>query len=93
MGKRTNTSMHGIKWILIVLLTGVLLFLVLAECLLPAENVSGSEDCRVFESSWERILSDGTRVAVTVPGECEAERKEAVVVETVLPEKIGRAHV
>ena len=88
MGNRTNTSIHRIKWILVVLLTGVLLFLVLAECLLPAENVSGSEGCRVFESSWERILSDGTRVAVTVPGECEAERKEAVVVETVLPENL-----
>lgn len=86
MEKRTNTLVFGIKWILIALLTGVLLFFVLAEWLLPAENVSDSEGCRAFISSWERILPDGTRAAVTVPGEYEAKRKEPVVVETVLPE-------
>ena len=89
MGKNTNALMRGIKWIFIVLLTGALAFLVLAECLLPPENVSDSEGCRLFEGKWEQLLPDGTRVPVSVPGECEAQRGETVIVETVLPENLA----
>ena len=84
MGKNTNALMRGIKWIFIVLLTGALAFLVLAECLLPPENVSDSEGCRLFEGKWEQLLPDGTRVPVSVPGECEAQRGETVIVERIM---------
>ena len=46
------------------------------------------EECQIFVGDWERIMPDGSRVPVEVPGEVSAKRKEEVVIETVLPNDI-----
>lgn len=88
MEKQDKDIMHVIKWIFAFMAAVVLLYFVLAECLLPPENAMSANDCTVFEGVWERVYPDGSRTTVTVPGKCEADRKEAVIVETLLPEDL-----
>lgn len=88
MEKQNTDGMKCIKRILFVLMIGVLLYFVLAETFLPPENAVSIDYCEIMEAEWERILPDGRRESVEVPGKCDAYRNEAVIIETVLPDEI-----
>ena len=88
MGKQKKDNMKILKIILFILMFGILLYFALAEAFLPPEKAVSIENCRILDSQWERILPDGGRIPVEVPGKCEAYRKEAVIIETTLPDDI-----
>ena len=88
MGKQNIDGMKIIKRILFVLMIGVLLYFCLAETFLPPENAVSMDHCEILKAEWERILPDGSRQSVEVPGKCDAYRSEAVIIETVLPDEI-----
>ena len=88
MGKQKKDNMKILKIILFILMFGILLYFALAEVFLPPEKAVSIENCRILDSQWERILPDGGRIPVEVPGKCEAYRKEAVIIETTLPDDI-----
>ncbi len=51
---------------------------------MPPEDPTESGECAVYEADWERVLSDGTREKITLPGQYEAERNEVMRIETSL---------
>lgn len=67
----------------------VFAYFIVGECLLPADRPTGNDTCRTFHGKWERVLADGERQPVKVPGKCRADRNELVTVETRLPGRIG----
>ena len=60
------------------------------ECLLPADEWGNSGRARSYQGQWVRVLDNGEKVVQEVPGRCQAERNEAVILETVLPETIQK---
>ena len=76
-----------VQGILGFMMVAAFAFLILGEMLLPVENASKSGACSIFQADWERIMPDGSRVPIEVPGECDAQRGELVTIETVLPQE------
>lgn len=64
-------------------------FLYLAVCLqkMPSERLENRQ-CDELNAKWYRILSDGSLVPISVPGKCDAEWGEEVVITTTLPEDV-----
>jgi len=69
---------------------------ILGQIFLKEENgknvfYSDSEklNCQVFDREWVRVLPDGTRSEVEVPGVYEAKKGEPVTVVTTIPEEIA----
>ena len=68
-----------------IMMVAIFAFFVLGEIILPVENEVKEGACQRFEAEWVRLLPGGGTEAVTVPGSCEAQLGELVVIETVLP--------
>ena len=86
--KQKNRIMDILQWILGFMLVAVIAFFILGELLLPTLNDSDYEKGQEFKADWVRIMPDGTRVPVTVPGEYEAEWNELVIIEAILPDNL-----
>ena len=67
-----------------LLLSSVLLFFLLWEIIMPAENPTEWDTCQVYEADWEWVKPDGTRKSIEVPGQCDVKRNEVVRLETVI---------
>lgn len=76
-----------IKKIFVVIILFSIFFMLWGQ-ITVRENDDEHHQFEELECEWERIMPDGGRMPVTVPGITEAERKEQVIIETVLPEKI-----
>ena len=85
MEKQKDYKMKIIQWVLGIMMVASFVFLVAGEVLAPPENNVEKSTFHVFESEWYQMLPDGTKVPVTVPGECEAELGEWVTITTTLP--------
>ncbi|MCH5266323.1 MAG: response regulator [Lachnospiraceae bacterium] len=70
-----------------VMVIGVATYFILGELFLPTDKPQEGI-CMEYPGEWERVTATGTREPVEVPGKCEAERNEVVVLETKLPETI-----
>lgn len=81
-------TQKAIDLIFAVLVLAVSCYFFLGERLLPSDKMDDAYICTEYIGEWERITADGTREPVEIPGRCEADRNEIVVVETVLPENI-----
>ncbi len=74
-----------VKLVLYLLVTLVAAFFVLGTLLLPkAPDVTGGE-CRAVNDGWVRVLADGTREAVKLPGNVSVPKGETVLIETTVP--------
>lgn len=78
-----------IKYIFIVSLVLVFTYLILGELLLPADDLGDVGSMEEYSGTWERVLPDGHRIPQSIPGRCEAEKNEVVIVETKLPTEIS----
>ena len=87
MGKRNIKTLTVIKCISGMLVMGILVFFVWAQMTLPRENRVSDDNCVQFDSAWEQILSDGSRVPVKLPGEIEAAQGEWITVVSELPDE------
>lgn len=67
----------------------LIVFFVYGQVFLPKEKEILDFQCDEFVSEWERILNNGERVQVEVPGKVEAESGEEVWYATVLPKDIN----
>ncbi len=77
--KNTSIVLHIIFGLMLL---AVLVFFVIGEMVMPKEDPTGSGNCALYEGTWERVLSDGTRESITLPGQCKAARAEVVRIET-----------
>ncbi len=66
----------------------VLLYFILGECFGPADVPTEGRGRNPLEVSWERVLPDGSKEAVELPGTLDAEPGEWVCAEAVLPETL-----
>ena len=71
-----------------ILLVIVAAYFILGELFLPSDDLDEAYVCTEYTGEWERITATGAREPVGMPGKCEADRNEVVVVETKLPELI-----
>lgn len=85
MEKQKDYKMKIIQWILGIMMAASFVFFMVGEVSAPPENNVEKSTFHVFESDWYQILSDGTQVPITVPGECEADPGEWVTITTTLP--------
>ena len=53
---------------------------------MPAENRVEERAFYPFSDGWVWIKDDGTREEIQIPGKCQAERNELIVVENTLVE-------
>ena len=82
-GKYTSKVLYTI---FALMLLAVLVFFVAGELFMPKEDPTGSGNCALYAGEWERVLADGTREPVKVPGQCKVARGEVVRIETALSE-------
>ncbi len=68
----------------LIMLFSVILFLVIGEMVMPAENPTGKGVSALFETQWERVFPDGSREKIELPVTCDAMRGETVRIETIL---------
>lgn len=87
-GRVHNMRQRVINVIFAALVVVVGAYFLFGEMLLPPDLLDQESACTEYGGKWERIMPDGTREAVTMPGRCAAERDETVVVETKLPDNI-----
>ena len=83
--------MDVLKYIKISFITSItflIIFFVCGQLFLPKEKEMLDFRCDEFVAEWERVLDNGERVPVTVPGKVEAESGEMVRYATILPEDI-----
>ncbi len=66
----------------------VVVYWVVCAFAMPGEKDVISTDCELFEAQWERVMQDGKRVPVQVPGSVEAQWGEVVTLTTTLPNDI-----
>jgi len=72
-----------------MMLLAVLVFFVMGEIIMPTEDPTGRGNCTLYEGEWDRVLPDGTKEKIEVPGQYKADRKEPVRIETVLSQNQG----
>lgn len=86
MVQKKNFGERLLQSVLGGMLAIALLYMIIGECIGPRDVPYMSDDCRDLPVAWERVYPDGRREAVTLPGVWDAERKELVRAEAVLPD-------
>lgn len=86
MVQKKNFGERLLQSVLGGMLAIALLYMIIGECIGPRDVPYMSDDCRELPVAWERVYPDGRREAVTLPGVWDAERKELVRAEAVLPD-------
>lgn len=86
--KMGNKIQKYITYICAASLIIVFAYFIFGEIFLSPDELENNYFCTEYTGEWERVRSDGSRESVTIPGKCEADRNEVVVVETKLPESI-----
>lgn len=84
MRKQKNCGMHTLQWILGIMVLASIVYFILGEIFMPGENLSDGGECNTYHNNWERIMPDGTREPVQVPGECDVEQGETLIIERKL---------
>lgn len=78
----------GSRGVFVLMVLGVILFGIWGELCLPGEGVREVGKCGTLSEGWVRVLPDGSRNQVEVPGKCPADPLESVSIETVLPKDL-----
>lgn len=92
MKEKNKTSGKYRKWILntvfAVFVGLIAVYAVLGQILLPQQTVREEIEAGVLPVQWSRVLADGTRVPVELPGRVGAAAGETVVIEAQLPQEL-----
>lgn len=79
-------KMKIVQTILNFLLVASFVFYFVGEVALPQENFWERNSFGEYQGEWERVLSDGTREKVEIPGQFDTPQKDWLILETVLPQ-------
>lgn len=88
--RTSNNSkwMTLVKTIFLCFTAGVFLYLILGQIFLPAENRAEKSEQTTFSEGWVWVKADGTREEIQIPGKCEVERNELMVIENTIPDSV-----
>ena len=70
MIKENYSKTVGIFYLLVL---SVILFAVIGSVTIPGMDDDKTLECREFDAEWYRILSNGEKTMVEVPGKCAAD--------------------
>ncbi len=93
MSKKTKANdrksyIWYIKFFFLCTIVLIIVHWIVCSFYLPDEQEIISTDCKLFETKWERVLENGERVPMEVPGNTEAQWGEVVTLTTTLPNKL-----
>lgn len=77
-----------LKRVFLFLVFIICLYFILGQVILAYEQEIGDGDYGTFSEGWIWVKEDETREEVEIPGKCEAERNELIVVENILPDDV-----
>lgn len=77
-----------INLICVILIIIVGAYFIFGEILLPSDKLDQEAACAKYTGEWVRVMEDGTKEQISMPGKCVAARNEKIIVETVLPDQI-----
>ena len=80
--------MSVLKGIFLSFIVIVCMYLFLGQIFLAHEKDNGQKECYEFFDGWVWIQDDGERVEIEIPGRCDVERNEPMVIENVLPDDV-----
>ena len=80
--------MSVLKGVFLSFIVIVCLYLFLGQIFLSHEKDNGQKECYEFFDGWVWIQDDGERVEIEIPGRCDVERNEPMVIENVLPDDV-----
>ena len=83
--KQKKNVLNVVQVILGFLMLLTFAFLIWGELCQEPENVSEESTFAVYKEEWVQCLPDGSEVPVRIPGNCEAEYGEWVVIASTLP--------
>lgn len=89
MGEALDT-MRGFFHIIVLLLC---VYFFIGEFSMPDERDKTQTEYQVLDAKWQRVMENGERIPIEVPGRVEAKRGEEVIVTTTLPEEIYNGEV
>ncbi len=88
VNSRKNLWMKILQYIANVFAFCSILYFLFGELLIPGENLNETSNCTTFNQGWEQVYADGSRHPITVPGQCDVEQAETLVVERKLPRNL-----
>ncbi len=86
MEQKKSKVIRIIEILLALMMVGSFAFFILGEVMLPPENKADESTFETLQADWVEVMEDGTEIAVTVPGQCDAKEGEWVTIKTTLPE-------
>ncbi len=85
---KENKLMTILKGVFLSFVGIICLYLILGQIFLSNEKAIGQKEHETFSDGWVWIQEDGSRTEIDIPGKCEVERNELMVVENVLPDDV-----
>ena len=76
--KKDSTIIKIIKGLFIIIVLAVCMYLITGQIFMPKDSPVDKSVCKPFDVEWNRVLADGTRQPIKIPGKCDAKRKELV---------------
>ena len=86
MEQKKSKVIRIIEILLALMMVGSFAFFILGEVMLPPENKADESTFETLQADWVEVMEDGTEIAVTVPGQCDAKEGEWVTIKTTLPD-------
>lgn len=80
-----NKVIFGLRCFFAAMTVVAALYFLAGIFLLPKEKVNAPDRVEEFQSEWVRVFPDGSEAPIEVPGKCEAQPDDEVVIQTALP--------
>lgn len=85
---KENRAISVVKKIFLLFVLAACTFFVIGQIKLSHEKRDREFKHSTFSEGWIWLKEDGTKEAIEIPGKCEAERNEFMVIENTLPEDV-----
>lgn len=83
-----NKIMNILKAVFLTFVGIICLYLVLGQIFMSHEKEIGQKEHEDFSKGWVWLHEDGSRTEIEIPGKCDVERNELMVVENILPDNV-----
>lgn len=90
--RKNKSTEYIIRHLFHVLLLFTIVFFFVGWFKMPDERMENRK-CEVFNTGWQQMLKDGSRIPTEVPGKCEAVRGERIVITNTLPDSVSEDDV
>ena len=86
--KKDYNLISSIRNYFIIIVILLFAFFFIGQLAFPDERDTLNTNCRIFETNWQRIMTDGSRISIEIPGTVPAKHGEVVRLVTTLPKNL-----